>query len=278
MIPNSKTNLLYLADCLPIKYPNFFKQFEKVLNDCSINFKFLPNTKDIWAVDYMPVQVAKNKFVQFVYNPDYLHSIKGRKTISDVDSICNAMEITREKSNIILDGGNVTCSNSSVIMCDKVFKDNANFSEQLLIKKLKELFQVDKLFFIPKDKYDCTGHADGMVRFIDDKTVLINDYSKDDKTFQMNFRMALHNASLECIEVPYNPYKNKTYMQANGGYINFLQMNNVVIIPTFGMKEDDEAEKLFQKHFAGQTIKTIDCNEIANEGGVLNCISWNIKV
>ena len=43
------------------------------------------------------------------------------------------------------------------------------------------------------------------------------------------------------------------------------------------MKEDEEAVKQLETIFAGQTIATIDCNEIANDGGVLNCISWNIQ-
>jgi len=72
MIPDKQTNFLYLADTLPKNYSNFFSRFEKVLTDCNISFQLLPNTKDVWAVDYMPIQIAKDSFVQFVYNPDYL--------------------------------------------------------------------------------------------------------------------------------------------------------------------------------------------------------------
>ena len=43
-------------------------------------------------------------------------------------------------------------------------------------------------------------------------------------------------------------------------------MENAVIVQTFGIKEDDEAVKQFETIFAGQTITTIDSNEIANDG------------
>jgi agmatine deiminase len=43
------------------------------------------------------------------------------------------------------------------------------------------------------------------------------------------------------------------------------------------MKEDDIAMRKFEQLFAGQTIRTIDSNDIADEGGILNCITWNIK-
>lgn len=71
MIPDSKTNFLYLADCLPNKYLTFFTSFEKLLKECKINFALIPQTKDVWAVDYMPIQTTGNNFVQFTYNPSY---------------------------------------------------------------------------------------------------------------------------------------------------------------------------------------------------------------
>ena len=53
-------------------------------------------------------------------------------------------------------------------------------------------------------------------------------------------------------------------------------MNNTVIIPVFGLKEDEDVVKQFEQIFVGDKIATINGNKIANDGGVLNCISWNI--
>lgn len=49
-------------------------------------------------------------------------------------------------------------------------------------------------------------------------------------------------------------------------------------MPIYGMKEDHEAFRLMEDLFPDCTVAAIDCNEIANHGGVLNCISWNIYV
>ncbi|HLX54297.1 MAG TPA: agmatine deiminase family protein, partial [Aquella sp.] len=180
MIPDNKTNFLYLADTLPKKYPVFFKEFDSVLKDCGIRYKLLSNTKDVWAIDYMPIQIDKNNFIQFVYNPDYLRdTIKWSRTISDVDKICNSINLSPKKSNIILDGGNVIKTVDKVIMCDKVLIENPTIKENDLISELQNLFQIDKLVFIPTNLSDFTGHADGMVRFYDNNTVIINDYSKE---------------------------------------------------------------------------------------------------
>lgn len=277
MITDKQTNFLYLADTLPKNYPDFYQQFEKVLNQSNIPFELLPQTKDVWAVDYMPIQIELNKFVRFVYNPSYLQSKKYLKTISDVDTICEIIGIKTTKSNIIIDGGNVTRTTDKVIMTHRVFIDNPTYDRKQLIKELHELFQVDKLFLVPEQPKDFTGHSDGMVRFIDEQTVIINDYKKEDEKFCRAFETAIHNTGLDYIKIPYNPYGNDNYSQANGDYINYLQMENTVIIPTFDIKEDDEVVKRFEQLFAGQTIATVNGNDIANDGGILNCITWNIQ-
>ena len=277
MITDSQTNLLYLADTLPIKYPAFYKHFEQTLKDCNINFTLLPNTKDVWAVDYMPIQIERNKFVRFTYNPKYLRFKKYLKTISDVDAICAAIGIETIKSDIILDGGNIIRCKNKVIMTDRIFEENPTYGRKQLIKELHELLEIDHLYFVPEQPGDFTGHADGMVRFIDEDRIVICDFEKDDKQFYRAFEIAIHNTGLDAIKIPYNVYDNKSDDQASGDYINYLQMDNTIIIPTFGMKEDEEAVKQLETIFAGQTIATIDCNEIANDGGVLNCISWNIQ-
>lgn len=41
-------------------------------------------------------------------------------------------------------------------------------------------------------------------------------------------------------------------------------------------KEDDKAIRILEQVFSGKTIATVDSNEIAKEGGILNCITWKI--
>ncbi|HEX4374535.1 MAG TPA: agmatine deiminase family protein [Puia sp.] len=277
MIPDNKTNLLYLADTLPKEYPNFYEQFEKILSECRIDFKLLSPTKDIWAVDYMPVQIDINKFVQFIYKPSYLKTQTDLKSISDVDAICKQIGIETIRSNILLDGGNIIRATDKIIMTERIFSENPTYEREDLMKELQDHFEVEKIFIIPEQPNDFTGHADGMIRFIDDQTVLINNYKSESKKFRDAFEIAIRKTGLNYIKIPYNPDNNDNDDQANGCYINYLQMENVVIVPTFGIKEDDAVVKQFEEIFKGQMIATINSNEIAKHGGVLNCITWNIR-
>lgn len=75
-----------------------------------------------------------------------------------------------------------------------------------------------------------------------------------------------------------NPYNNLSNDDACGIYINYLGMAGLIIVPTFGMKEDEEAVQIIRQLFPNYKILTLNSSEIAKKGGILNCISWNIKV
>ena len=180
MITDKETNTIYFSEKLKERFPEtaceIVSTVEQLGNDC----RFLTGTKDIWARDYMPVQVNRNKFIQYTFYPDYLQKFKD--ITSDPNSICIDLKLYTVKSDIILDGGNVVKSDNCVIMTDKIILENKlKYNKEQLLTKLKELFEVDKIVFIPWDRGERFGHADGMVRFIDNETVLIQGYYKTRK-------------------------------------------------------------------------------------------------
>jgi len=273
---DSLTNFLWLAESLNLpKYDSFRNNFLKALDGHGIKYDFLRPTKDIWAVDFMPIQVAESHFVQFKYFPDYLRNSRIYiKTISDVDAICATINLEREKSEILLDGGNVVRYGSKAIMCEKIKHENPSIGQNALTAELQKLLQLDELIYLPWDRdEDEIGHADGMVRFLDEKTVLINSYKKE-PDFSEAVMSQLRKAKLECIPITYNPYRNRSKWDATGIYINYLQMGDTVFVPTFNIKEDDEAMKEFSGLF--KKVVPVRSELIAKDGGVLNCISWNI--
>ena len=204
MIIDSQTNFLYLADCLEAKFPNFWAGFKIALEKNNIKYDFLPRTKDVWAVDYMPVQVSKDEFIQFRYEPDYLDTIVGRKTFSDVDAILNTIGMVAKKSNINIDGGNVVHSSKAVFMTEKIFTENRDFDKQQLLVALKDLLEVENIYLLPRQPGDYTGHSDGMVRFVNDNTILVNDYSAEkNEAFKKAFFIAINNCGLKYQVLPY---------------------------------------------------------------------------
>lgn len=278
MIKDSQTNFVYLSDKLAGTYPNFARELISLFKIHEIDFGFLPNTKDSWAVDFMPIQVSIQKFVRFTYKPDYLVSTKKwSKTISNVDEICENIGIKTIKSDIILDGGNISKWDDKVLMTNKVFIENSNIPELELIERFKDLLETDEIFFVPVEKGDWLGHVDGMARFVNQSTVLINDTRREKIEDYIDFLMALRNAGLNWIEFPFNIYENESVDDAAGLYLNYLEMEKLVVLPVFDFDSDDLAIEAANKIFKGRKIITIKSNEPAKDTGIINCLTWNIR-
>lgn len=281
MIIDHDTDFLYLPDRLQeMRYKDFYHPFVQLLHDNNIPFDILESTSDIWCRDYMPVQVRKDRFIQFQYDPDYLDGRDDLKT--NGKAVAKSIGIEIIPSNINLDGGNVVKVDNKVILTDKIFKENQDFAPNDLIQELKLLFETENLIIIPKLPYDDIGHSDGMVRFLDETTVLVNDYSNTEqsKSWQEKFKKSLAEYNIGTIEIPYIEVTTKNdegICPAIGCYINYLQVGDLIFLPQFGIAEDQLAEKQFKDIFKGKTVIPVNCNSIAERGGVLNCISWNIK-
>src|SRR5690606_17425359 len=119
---------------------------EQTLNSFGIHPDFLPETKDIWARDYMPIQISKDKFIEYRYDPDYLQGTgKNRRELKTYpDIVCDAIKLPTEKTDIILDGGNVVKSKNTIILTDKVVvENNRKYDKHQLLDKLHEVFEVE---------------------------------------------------------------------------------------------------------------------------------------
>lgn len=261
------TDTVYFSEW--IKDFRCYKAISKILDRHHVEYGLLSFTKDYWARDYMPMQISESTFIQYHYNPDYLQT--KASYITDPTACCKHLNIDTIKTDIVIDGGNIIKCKDAIIMTDKVFYENRSRSKYELIKQVESLFQAE-LILIPWDKNEPYGHVDGMVRFIEDKKVLLNNYIDFDKPLRKKLIKAL-NPHFEIIELHYDVAEKSTL---NWAYINFLQVNNLILLPAMGIEEDELAFQLF-KDIYKTNIEQIDVADIVRLGGALNCISWNIK-
>lgn len=277
----SGQQIAYLSALLHDKYPETTKRLTDILNKHNISFKFLEGTKDIWCRDYMPVQTPTGKFIQFRYEPSYLNYPKYANSRSDVRLVNELNGIKATYSDINLDGGNVVMYGTKAIITDRVFSENPEMGRDEIRKQLAELLECE-IIIIPSlaKLYDFTGHADGMVRFVDENTVIGNDLSADSRTFQTNMERAMRLANLNYIDFPYFNHEIKgNEDHAIGIYLNYLEVGNLIVMPIFGVPGNKDADALakLKDVFPNKIIETIDYNDVALTGGILNCTTWVIR-
>lgn len=276
---------VYLSELLMDRFPEICKKLIGIFDKHCVKYAFLKGTKDIWCRDYMPVQTQSGKFIQFKYDPSYLKGNKEwEKSRSDTKEILEKNDFLQrikiEESDINLDGGNVLICNGRAILSDRVFSENPERDKESLKTELSKLLECE-IIIIPALKSqneDLTGHADGMVRFVNRNTIIGNERRADEYQYMKDgLQNAIDTFDLTYIDIPYFEDKDRENpVSAVGIYVNYLEVNNLIVLPVFGRDEDKQAIDIVQKAFPDRVIETIDYNEIAKEGGLLNCTTWVI--
>lgn len=273
----STEQTVYVSALLKTKYPNTCEKLIQILDKHHVKYGFLEGTKDIWCRDYMPIQTKSGKFIQFKYEPSYLkNDNEWDESRSDVEEVCKLNNIDAEPSDINLDGGNVLLCDDRAIISDRVFSENKDWNREKLVSELSRLLECE-IIIIPAENDDMTGHADGMVRFINRNTILGNKLADEYKYWRDGMQKVLEQYGLKYIDVPFFlPKDPKHPLSAIGVYVNYLEVNNLIILPVFGRDEDEQVISIIKSVFPDRKIETIDYNDVAKEGGLLNCTTWVI--
>jgi agmatine deiminase len=280
MVPGKETNTVYFSEILKsdMRYSGTCHALTNLLGNHGIKYHFLKSTKDIWCRDYMPFQTDQEKFVQFRYEPSYLKDYPELQ--SDPQEVCKANDFKPHFSKINLDGGNIVSWSDRAIITDRVFEENPEYtSKAKLISEIENMLEAE-VIVIPQIKPELTGHADGLVRFVDRNTVLGNNREKEYKYWRNGINKILKDHGLYYIDIPYLAHKEKNYPDhAIGCYVNYLEVQDLIVLPKFEIEKnyDREVYELFSQIFPDRKIEMINYKAVGLMGGLLNCTTWTVK-
>ena len=230
----------------------------------------LPGTSDIWLRDFMPVRTKSGKWISFRYEPSYLDKTPELRT-DFKKQVAPQLNLDVTYSDINLDGGNIVFSPSRqrVLISDRIFGENQDREPTVLIRELEKLLEA-QVIIIPSLKTDFTGHADGMVRFVDEYSAIGN-HTGTKNGLEQRIKKVLKCHGINVIDFPY--YASKS-ISAEGCYLNFLETENCIFLPVFGRKDEDVKAIAAARQIFTKEIIPVEISAIAREGGGLNCISW----
>lgn len=278
MLNDFEMNKVLVSDLLRSIAPKAFKGIKEACERFNVPFGELEGTQDIWCRDYMPLQVDAEQYQKYIYAPDYLlKSEEDRATITDGASICT-MQFMKPKSKlsgIIIDGGNVVKCDYKIIMTSKVFEENPEYTVCELSESLQSALFA-RLVILPWDPSEVYGHSDGICRYVGNDTVLMTNYRDYDRQMAERYIRILSKHFNKVVELKFDkprPYKH------SWAYINWLQTEQMLAIPSFGRPEDQQAFNQIlslMPEYADKAVM-IDCRELVKMGGALNCCTWTIK-
>lgn len=262
------TNIVYISDKLKDFFPDIYNRLTKLYAEMDIEWAEVKGTKDIWIRDYMPIQLSGEHFLVYKYDPDYLKD-SGTKFLTDSQTIFKGVlqNCKLRDSGIILDGGNVVSCGEYRILTDKVFIENGKELYDPEFCRYIEKVLASKVLYLPwhreypeKPNSDVYGHSDGFVQWVGGNKVLMSNHRDFHKKEAEEMRLRLENAGFEVTEMLFNvPNPDRNY---NWAYINYLRVGNKIIVPTFGIPEDEQALKYIKDANPLCTVRSIRMRDL----------------
>ena len=230
---------------------------------------------DIWIRDFSPLFPSNP--AKFVYAPDYLDEQISQEIDASFRAFTQAVGLSYPINDLVIDGGNFVHNGvDKAVFTERVFSDNPGMTPQETEAALKEAPGLSEIAFIPEEVGDTTGHSDGMVMWVSEDKLLVNEYDEPFRTQVLNVLDEAF-SGVSIVEIPsnYKPEIWKDFVSACGIYVNALVTQDYIYVPVFGGEQDDEIVGMIAAH-TNKEIITVDASAVCHMGGSVRCLSWQV--
>ncbi len=263
-----KDNIIVLGDK---------KALNKLRKELPEDILLHASMRDIWMRDFTTIHPYTP--IQFRYS-----AAAQSGSQKNADWVQDGFNIFAEKqgadfpyTDLILDGGNVVDNHKGkVVVSDRFLKDN-NLNKEQARQKLKKTLHATQIAIIPTDDPEGLAHADGMLMFIDDNTLVVNRYEEPYRTeIIQELKMSFPSINIVEINVEWDDSVwDKKFSSACGIYVNSLMTEQNIYMPTFGNPLDQEVHSQINRHTSKKII-TIPADRVCFMGGSVRCLGWQL--
>jgi agmatine/peptidylarginine deiminase len=233
---------------------------------------------DIWARDFTTVNPLSP--IQFRYTSASMSTKESRQVQSRFNAFANDYRIDREKSDWIIDGGNIVDNYQGGVITTTRFLDDNQLTLIEAKKVLKSLLQTDQVAIIEPDD-DVLAHADGMVMWLDKNTLLVNDYFSNpefNKLVLNELKTSFPQSKIIPFPVEYKETTSRKWGEiesACGVNLNSVLTFNNIYVPTFNMPHDTKALAIIHANTSKKVIE-VSAEQVCEMGGSVRCLTWQL--
>ncbi len=259
-------NIIVLADKETLPY---------LQDDLPDDILLEADVADIWMRDF--TTVIPSRMVQFSYTPSYLSRSTSMYIQSSFNRFAAQHALEFEKSELILDGGNVVDNNlDKIIVTERILEDNPDWTRDEIIEELKYILDVEHVAIIPQEEGEPMGHADGIVMFVSEETVVVNTYGEPFRTdVILALKADLPDINILEIEAEYSLEIWKDFVSACGINLNSTVTSNYIYMPVFGNSNDEKSIDAIAA-LTDKEIIPINAEGVCFMGGSVRCLSWQV--
>lgn len=245
-------------------------------------------TNDTWIRDFGSIDVLEN---ERLVSLNFIFNAWGNKFQSKLDNEVNSRLFSEyfrtelKDINLILEGGSVDFNGKGTMLtttkCLLNANRNAHLSKNELEKKLKSLFNLEKIIwlengFIKGD--DTDSHIDTLARFIDENTVahcICEDENDEHFTPLHLMKNELLKTGFKLVELPLPKPKFYENKRLAASYANFVFINNALIVPIYNDKNDERVCEILAQNLPQRKIIPINAELFLRQNGSLHCACQN---
>jgi agmatine deiminase len=244
------------------------------------------NTDSVWIRDYGPQYIYDNQsdgwgVVDFHY---YDSRPNDDDTPVFVASSFDVPRVNRQTKKVVYtEGGNLNHDGlGCVVYSERTYARNEGVAKDTIDERIMSAFQAHEKI-VPQDpSLDSTGHVDMFMKIVSANTVLVAEYSPDQKDYQVledcaELFMNSVNGAGEPWSVVRIPQPEVYYaffiLPVVRTYTNSIIVNNAVLLPVYNIPSDEEAVALYEQVLPGKTIYPIDASTIIESGGAWHCVT-----
>lgn len=247
-------------------------------NDLPGDILLVAAVDDIWIRDFATINPLNP--IQFKYSwasMTYQESVEVQNSFQE---FANQHGIQRNKTSLILDGGNIVDNYAGKIITTKRFMEDNGLNYAEAKQKLMFLLNATTVAIIEPDE-EVLAHSDGMVMWLDESTLLVNDYSEDPvfRSLIMD-ELVTSFPNITIIEVPVQHTQNAPgewvgFESACGVNVNSVLTFNNIYVPVFNMPHDQQVLDIIKKNTTKNVI-TINAEGVCPMGGSVRCLTWQL--
>lgn len=247
-------------------------------------------TNDTWIRDFGGINVYKNGKRQTY---DFVFNAWGNKFDASIDNTITKRLFDEgylsgklKSFDFVLEGGSIDTNGEGVMLSTAycLFEENRNpeLSKKKIKKTLMKLFGLKELIILKHGALmgdDTDSHIDTLARFINKNTIAyVKCYDKNDAHYKELKKMEkeLQKTGFDLLPLPLPSPKYFNNHRIPATYMNFVLINNAVLVPTYSDTYDKEVLATFARHFPEREIVGIESSVFIREHGSLHCASMNI--
>lgn len=252
---------------------------------------------DTWARDFGAINLEENGQNVLL---DFMFNGWGLKFASNWDNQINSTlkkmgefgENELRKEAMILEGGSIESDGRGVILTNTqcLLESNRNpwLTQKEIEDKLKNIFGAKKILWLYSGYLsgdDTDSHIDTLARFISPtKIAYVGCEDQEDEHYIALKKMEEELRDLrdcdgrayELIKLPFVSPIFEKGERLPATYANFLFINNALLVPIYGDKNDALALEILQEALPDREVIGIPCQTLIKQHGSLHCITMQL--